>query len=140
MKQRASPGRSRAESHVADLLMHRALAFVGAVTLIVHSLYGDFHESGAPLSTLKSIACIDILDDVVRVMTVQIPLPAEYHVSLSCQTHTDVSRNTMSQPQSDTKAQVISTYHDHPQFCCAKCSATIVRSRVFSVCTEPQLR
>ena len=70
MKQRASPGRSRAESHAADLLMHRALAFVGAVTLIVHSLYGDFHESGAPLSTLKSVACIDFLDDVVRVMTV----------------------------------------------------------------------
>lgn len=28
---------------------------------------------------------------------------------------------------SDTKAQVISTYHDHPTFSCATCAATIVR-------------
>ena len=50
--------------------MHRALAFVSVITLTVYSFYGDFDESAVSLSTLKAIACIDILDYIVRVMTV----------------------------------------------------------------------
>jgi hypothetical protein len=30
-------------------------------------------------------------------------------------------------PNGDTRSQVIYTYHDHPRFICATCSAVLVR-------------